>query len=587
MNNTNKVLAVCGVVVVIVLILGFFHYLKTHPKSTLGTSSTPVGTTGSGTPPSGNSTSGSGSLASGASGYLDGTDATGHVYNQPTDWTAAAGTWNAKWAHYNIATQKLVFDSYRLDIQGGSTYSGSIKAADVNEYFQAGPNTGSVSSAGTRVLYVANEDGSDPTCIGCQDVTDGQNGVQIYQVAPSTSATPNSLVEQKGFTVYANQNKDIASWTPDGQWIIASVEMPKHPFTHVIGESSLGLYNNLWAISANGKTWVQLTDYENTWQYADPVASIAFQCSDTKNCSVGCQYATASNDIPYGAYTCSAPNQPPPAVGLMRAAVGNVETSDMVPVAFAERVGVDSSYTWLGPLQVAIANIDLSSGMPALVDYQRNFTPTPSNPSGAGLWSNPNGTTKIAISYETWGFSQDDSVLGLASDVFLSTSKSGVQQPFTEHSDLFADVVGWKWQSPQSLTDLSAYSSLYAYPPNAAPAPYNTWGYWEEPLVYSVNAPGPQFFAFGSSADLNPPWNPDGGSSSHTFGLETWIEPTDGSKAATKITNFSSPGAPMEAVPTSYDPNTNSLILMVANPNGSIPDPPGSVYRLTVPQQDL
>ena len=110
---------------------------------------------------------------------------------------------------------------------------------------------------------------ASPRCIGCADMVDGLDGVRIFQAELSDADRPNAPLRKTGFTVYANQNKDLAAWYPDGQWLFAGVEMPRHALKHDLGNSEVGMFNDLWAISADGKIWVQLTDFAGTWQFED------------------------------------------------------------------------------------------------------------------------------------------------------------------------------------------------------------------------------------------------------------------------------------------------------------------------------
>jgi hypothetical protein len=335
------------------------------------------------------------------------------------------------------------------------------------------------------------------------------------------------------------------------------------------------MFNDLWAISADGKTWVQLTDFSATWQFADDVAKMPFLCADVKNCSLGCQYV-ATTEYPYDAYSCSAKNQPPPAMGLMRPVVGNAAGGALVPIAFGERVGLSADYTWGGPLQLAMADMAFVDQLPALIDYRTNLTPTPRDPAGDTLWSNPGGDTTIGTGYEPWAFSAGNVSLGIASDAFQKTT--------APTSAAFTDVLTWQWQGTPSLKDVTAFGPRYPYAPNGAPTPINTYGQWEEPMVYSLGA-NPAFIAFGSSADLNPPWNPLRHAS--TFGLETWILRTDGSAApAIKLTHLNDgKGGNKLAYPTAYDPGDNSLYLSVVPAGGTGgANPAGIVYKIKVPE---
>lgn len=152
---------------------------------------------------------------------LVGTDARGTAYHQPDDWPAAAGAWKGKAARYDATTRQLVFETYRRDIVGGTIATGRSAIPGVRKYYQAGPSSGPDEASGTSVLYVAGADGSQPRCIGCTDVVDGRDGVRIFQAEPSAADRSNAPLRKTGFTVYANQNKDLAAWYPDGQWIFA------------------------------------------------------------------------------------------------------------------------------------------------------------------------------------------------------------------------------------------------------------------------------------------------------------------------------------------------------------------------------
>ncbi len=519
-----------------------------------------------------------------------GTDPTGVSHNRPAGWPAEAGRWNGKGASYNPATKRISFEVHRADIRGGSIPDSRTTAAGVNEYFVAGPGTGTSGVVGTSVLYVANADGTEPVCIGCTDMTDGRGGVTIWKVAPSLSGTPHRVMRQFGTTVYANQNKDLPTWHPSGAWLIAGVEMPRHALRHALGASEVGMFNDLWAISADGKTWVQLTDYASTWTYYDPIALIPYACAQTDRCPPGCQYGgdpSVGGMFPFGAYSCSAQGAPPPASGTMRPVMSNGLTGDLpgsAKLAWAERVGLSPKYTWGGVLQIAMADVVFSGGLPALAKYQRNITPTPNRPDGQNLWSNPAGNTLIGAGYEAWGFAEGDGHVTLASDVFLSTSDPSTTHAVAPWSQAFTDAIAWGWRPPfQTLINVTAYDpATYGYSDNAGPYPMKKFGHWEEPIVASRGADVP-FFAFASSANLDPPWNPL--NSRSTFGLETWVVRADRSRPARMLTRFNQRGSAGRTVayPTAYDPNERALYLSVVRdfvPGGN---PPGAIYRLRVP----
>lgn len=527
---------------------------------------------------------------------LIGTDAVGVSRNRPAEWPSTAGAWNAKGARYNPATRQLVFESYRADIGGGSIglERGAIRTPGVTSYYyQAGPRTGTVAASGTTVLYVADKDGSRPHCVGCADVVDSRDGVQIFQVLPSPSGIPNAVVRKTGFAVYANQNKDLAAWYPDGKWIFAGVEMPRHALKHDLGNSEVGMFNDLWAISADGKIWVQPTDFAHTWQFFDTSTYLPFQSPDARNCSTGAQYAkggarssmrpSGPAQAPYESYACSARHAPPPAFGTMRPTVGNSGTGALVPIAWAERVGLDPKYAWAGPLQLAMGGIAFVNGLPTVVNYQRNLTPTPEHPDGKDLWSNPNGNTQIGCGYEPWAFSRDNSRLGVATDAFLSNSSPSVRRGENPGSEAFTDVGSWKWAGNQSFQNMTAYGRLYPYEPNGAPGEARYYGHWEEPNVFSLSASVPEYMAFGSSANLSPPWNPMDHKA--TIGLDVWVRRTDGSKSAVRLTHFNGGrGDRWLAYPTAADPSNNSLFVTVAPGGRPGANPPGAIYTLSVPK---
>jgi len=530
------------------------------------------------------------SLTPGLPLLIVGTAPSGLPQNLPTNWSLQAGNWNGKAASYNAATDRIVFESFRADIQGGSITDPAITATGVMEYYVAGPGTGTNNISGTSVLYIANSDGTNPVCIGCTDVVDGQNGVAIYKVLPSTTTVPNAIVRQVGAIVYANQNKDLATWYPEGSWVLAGVEMPRHALTHALGNSEIGIFNDLWAISADGRTWVQLTDYARTWTHQDPVARMPYACADIRNCPLGCQYegSTPSGAVhPYRAYSCSAAGVPPPASGTLRPKLSNRFSGDVpgsVKLILGERVGLSPVYTWGGVLQLAMADVLLSGGLPALVNYEQNLTPTPSDPDGQLLWSNPGGNTVIGAGYEPWSFSEDDSVVTFASDVFLSTSDPAVSRTTSPISQAFTDAIAWNWRrTPSTLTNITRFDAqIYPYVDNAAPLPLSRYGHWEEPIIAFLSASRP-FFAFASSANLTPTWNP---LDSNTFGLETWVVPADRSAPAMKITRFNEPAtAPRTVVyPTAASPTARVLYLSVVPGLARLgTNAPGAIYMIVVP----
>lgn len=112
-------------------------------------------------------------------------------------------------ADYSPIPDKLSFMRFRSDILGND-------------------------NTGTYELYIANSDGSNAVCISCTDIPGGPR---------------------------ANQHKGAQQWHPNGQWMVAVVEMPAHGSTHASVAPGTGLQNDIYAISADGTQWVKLTNY--------------------------------------------------------------------------------------------------------------------------------------------------------------------------------------------------------------------------------------------------------------------------------------------------------------------------------------
>jgi len=511
-----------------------------------------------------------------------GIDDCGKVHNQPEDWPADAGIWNGKGARYNPRTRQLVFEVFRKDIVGGSIWpaAGRIRATGITRVFIAGPETGSEDRCGTTVLYISDRDGRNARGIGCSDVCDGKAGCSIHLVKPSSTAEPNAPARLKGTTVYANQNKDLAAWHPNGKWVFAAVEMPRHALTHDVGNGEIGMFNNLWAISSNGRIWVQLTHFEKTWRLYDPVAMTPYASLDIRNCPGGPQYANRTNRHPYCAYFASARGEPPPAAGIMRATVGNLERGGRTPIVWAERVGLHPKYTWGGVLQLATAEIVFREGLPALTNYRRNLTPTPEHPGGTGLWSNPRGKKVIGAGYEPWAFSRDDARILFASDACLPFSGGDHRKSISPWSQAFTDVVSWRWKNRQALWNVTArHPRRYAYRPNGGPRATREYGHWEEPAVYLLSERRAGCVAFASSANLLPPWDP----MKHraTFGLDVWLTRREVDSPARRLTFFNRHGGPRKlAYPTACDPRDDTLFVTVVPGGRGGANPPGTIYAL-------
>ncbi len=381
--------------------------------------------------------------------------------------------------------------------------------------------------------------------------------------------------------------------------------MKQHALKHDLGNSEVGMFNNLWAISSDGKIWVQLTQYEKTWECYDPVSMIPYAAIDQQNCPQSAQYSSAQNQHPYVIYFASAKNQPPPSSGTMRPTVGNNEHEGRIPIVWAERVGLSPKYCWGGALQLAMAEIVMRDGLPVLTNYERNLTPTPIHPDGKNLWSNPGGNTVIGAGYEPWGFSKEDSEILFASDIFFSQSNHAQrkkifprrrQQQFWKDpndeswpgkrktmpwTEAFTDVIAWIWKGSPSLEDITAYDSqIYNYRENGGPSYLKYLGHWEEPAIFLVSGKEEEFVIFGSSANLLPAWNPL--KSKQTFGLDTWIIPQDKTSPARRVTFFNQGlNQRFLTYPTTVDSQEHALFLTVVPGRKPGANPLGSIYKLS------
>lgn len=98
---------------------------------------------------------------------------------------------------------------------------------------------------GTFQLFVADRDGSNEVCI--------------------SAAIPTLHV-------------GAVTWHPSGAWLLVTREMSSHYGVHAIAHPGNGLYVNIWAVTPDGATWVQLTDYANTPvgapYFAEPIGAL-------------------------------------------------------------------------------------------------------------------------------------------------------------------------------------------------------------------------------------------------------------------------------------------------------------------------
>src|SRR5262245_8204493 len=117
---------------------------------------------------------------------------------------------------YSSALDRIAFERFNPTIIGGPEFSGR------NDH------------TGTFELWIADPDGRRERCLSCRDVPRGPR---------------------------LNQHKGAPTWHPSGEWLVAGVEMPIHAAPHAKCHAGTGAYVDLWAVSADGRRWVQLTRY--------------------------------------------------------------------------------------------------------------------------------------------------------------------------------------------------------------------------------------------------------------------------------------------------------------------------------------
>jgi hypothetical protein len=257
----------------------------------------------------------------------------------PVDWNETTmGPWNATEPSYNPATGRLLYQSSRGDLAAKSyALTGACSGAGL-EYFSAGPVQGIqvCESSPATVIYVDGPNGGQAFCIGCEDVIDdGSPTSRFFVYKNGTRAAPGT------HGPYAVQSKQIPTWHPSGRWIAVSVEMPAHIGSSASAGGETGYYNDLWAVSDDGRTWVQLTDFAATWPVEFRLGAAAltpYRCNQSA-CSAGCQYVKPGFEHPYDSYWCSAAGQPPPAGST-------ISPDGYTPVVWGEQVGSATSYTW-------------------------------------------------------------------------------------------------------------------------------------------------------------------------------------------------------------------------------------------------
>jgi hypothetical protein len=99
-------------------------------------------------------------------------------------------------------------------------------------------------------------------------------------------------------------------------------------------------------------------------------------------------------------------------------------------------------------------------------------------------------------------------------------------------------------------------------------------------VVFAFDGKGGEFIAFGSSADLDPAWNPL--KHNDTMGMDTWLVRVDRRKPAVRLTHFNDRSTRTLAYPTAFNPATNSLYLTVAPGGMGGANPPGAIYTLEI-----
>ena len=169
--------------------------------------------------------------------------------NAPSYWSTeeSGHDWNAKGARYNDYTNRIAFESFRdtEEFQGGSFWRAEVSDMEDDSFssnyvaswvFRAdystdpenpltlprdivdselglGTGVDTAGVEGSNVVYIANYDGSNPVCLGCETIVSDATGVDAYyilEVGPSASGTANT-VSRINETIRTNQNKDMPS----------------------------------------------------------------------------------------------------------------------------------------------------------------------------------------------------------------------------------------------------------------------------------------------------------------------------------------------------------------------------------------
>jgi len=515
-----------------------------------------------------------------------GMDEAGRPIHPPSDSPASSWTrdrpWNGRSLRYNAVTRRLAFEIFDTSIKAGERPRSDFDQGDTSR-LAAVPITSIVYHAATaahdplyrdktKELYISEADGTGAVCISGHTLVDGQDGVMIFS-APYANGT-RRFRREMGKVIYDVQNKDHASWYPNGDWIAAAVEMPVHPGQHGLAAAGTGSFTDLWAVYGRqgdprfGKIWVQLTDWARGWKETglyDPIAMAPYNASQ-KQCPAGTQYATSSTEVPFGYFHGSPLGQPPPVSGVMRITVSeSLQPDGNALIAWGAKVGFlrpsGASVVFLGRAEfhlseAGIEGVDLK--LPSLVDVQCPLAPTPAHPDGVGTYRGrqfPGGLGTVGQLYEPWAFSPDNQHLLIASDVFASGRPGpGKTSPDTFY---FMDVMEYATDG-SGLKDLTAYNPAigYGYPLNDRPPPMNTWGFWEEASTY-ITWRGHHYMAFCSNA----------GFPHKDIGLDTWLLDLDHPKIR-QITATNDPRttrATDVVYPTSWDGRDGLLFVTRQN----------------------
>jgi Tol biopolymer transport system component len=130
---------------------------------------------------------------------------------------------------------------------------------------------------GTFQLWVAEADGTRERCLTCTDSPGGPR---------------------------RNQHVGAPTWHASGDWIVVAVEMPVHLAPHAKCHAGLGAYVDLWAASADGRQWFQLTRYApavTTTRFAEtPVGALIPRFSRSGRQLVWAEMIGYDDEHPFG-----------------------------------------------------------------------------------------------------------------------------------------------------------------------------------------------------------------------------------------------------------------------------------------------